>query len=195
MPRIGVQRFVQVFGLLRELDAGTQVEVVAAGAVVRPAAALARPARRGVPASTPWQSGHRTSDSRASEIIGRRDHSSKQRFEPLGPAIPRVLRHRVAPPRASRVRPAPGRRRSRSIAAAIAAGISRRHEQRIHPVVQDLANGRQVGRDDGRPAAMYSNSFNGDVNRVEIAEAGLGSARMSALTQQFRDARRLDQSR
>ena len=30
------------------------------------------------------------------------------------------------------------------------------------------------GRSDatiGRPAAMYSNSFNGDVNRVEMAEA------------------------
>ena len=39
---------------------------------------------------------------------------------------------------------------------------------------------------------MYSKSFNGEVNRFEMAEAGFGSARMAALPQQPLHARGLD---
>ena len=45
----------------------------------------------------------------------------------------------------------------------------------------------------GRPAAMYSNSFSGDVNAFEIADAGFGSTSTSALPQPRRDLGRRDQ--
>jgi hypothetical protein len=38
---IGVQRFVEVLGLFGVLDAWAQIQIVTAGAVIRPAAALA----------------------------------------------------------------------------------------------------------------------------------------------------------
>ncbi len=41
----------------------------------------------------------------------------------------------------------------------------------------------------GRPDAMYSNSFNGDVNRVEMVDAGFGSTTTSAACRRRRASR------
>ncbi len=47
----------------------------------------------------------------------------------------------------------------------------------------------------GRPDAMYSNSFNGDVNRVEIVDAGFGSTTTSARLQATPRVTRQEQTR
>ena len=70
VARVDVQRLVQVFRLFGVLDAWSEVEEVPRRAVVR-ASASAADEGPAVPASTPWQSGQRTSASRESEIIGR----------------------------------------------------------------------------------------------------------------------------
>ena len=61
--------------------------------------------------------------------------------------------------------------------------------------LQDFAQRRQIRATIGRPAAMYSNSFSGDVNRVEIADAGFGSASTSRARSSAATSRGRDQSR
>ena len=69
VPRIGVQRLIEILRLFGELDPGPEVEIVPRSCCGTAARIPGTPVRRGVPASTPWQSGQRTSDSRVSEII------------------------------------------------------------------------------------------------------------------------------
>ena len=193
VTRVGVQRLVQILRLLGELDARTQIEIVARRAVVRAAAAPAAPARPGGPASAPWQSG--TAHEREQTV---RDHqrsavtSVEQRFEPLGAAVPGVLRRGVERGARQPARPAPDRR-----AAAESHPPARRRpraRRAAHRRRRAEPRGSTAGptRRSARPAAMYSNSFSGEVNRVEIADAGFGSASTVAPPQQFRHACRFD---
>ena len=98
VPRVGVQRFVEVLCLFRVLDAWSKIQVVRRRAVVR-APASATHERVGVPASTPWQSGHRTSESSEAEIISCERSSRRTAPPAVRPVVPRSMR---APRRAAR---------------------------------------------------------------------------------------------
>ena len=59
-----------------------------------------------------------------------------------------------------------------------------------------VSTSRMAGRSEatiGRLAAMYSNSFEGEVKRVEIAEGGFGSYEHGCLRQQRTNVRRIDE--
>ena len=141
--------------------------------------------RRGSPGSGRARAARRRSSSG-------RDHLVEQRLEPLGAARPSEYRGRLPPRRAPAARPSAGSSSSRAIAAASAAASPARPAARSR---RRCRTSRIDGRSDatiGRPAAMYSNSFSGDVNRSRSRTRDSAAPARRA-PQQLRDLRRLDQ--
>ena len=153
------------------------------GAVVRAAADRGTPAHRQGRRATPWQSGQRTRASSDWEIMQRTATTSLNSvLEPLGAPLPGIVNRTPPPRRAPAARASAGSSSSRRNRRGDRRGIAR-----LRPAAHSprRAGPREstAGRDAtiARPAAMYSNSFSGDVNRSEIADAGFGSTRIVAL--------------
>ena len=186
VPRVGVERLVEILRLLAERRRRPQVEELGrAAAATRPHGADERGAAV-AGRSRPRQSGQRTRASSRSGIIGRRrswatreSAVSDERLEAAGAPIP-TARARSARGRGPASRRAQARASAMRSLAECAAGQARARspgvdEQSHRP--RSCSTSRIDGRSDatiGRPAAMYSNSLSGDVNRVEIADAGFG---------------------
>ena len=150
MPRVGVQRFVEVLGLLGELVCGTQIQILASGCPIRASAVLAGQAIGGVSAANDGSAALRAADERNQSVGDHRCEAStlgEERLEPFGAPVPTVLRdgckRRIGEP-ATEVRvagepPDAGGKRIR---------IPRSDEERRPLVGQHFAYGRQVRGDD-----------------------------------------------
>ncbi len=171
VSRVGVELGVEVLGLLGERRRGPQVEVAARRVerALAPAAARAAVRRARCVRGSPGTRRCRRGWTRSSSAHRGVEH----RVEPLRPACPRVVgRERAGGvPEATRVRQGRAARRSSALASAGASPGG------TNTAVSVVSTSRSAGRSDatiGRPSCRYSNSFSGDVNRSEIAEAVLG---------------------